>query len=380
MNTPCSSSDSFQPGGSEAAAGAAERSGHQPRTAGGTAAAGDPPRLVIRGESSYGEFTDENGEKFLMVLSGRQTKIIALPQPKADGNGAAALVDYLNCSFSFPADTDLVRWFAELFSVLGGGFAPATDRRKGLHGYLHSFALGESSGFFAYGGNGGTGFLTFPGEACHMISDWPGLVLYLRDVLNARITRWDGAVDDYNGGHSVDLAVQMYEAGLFNAGGRQPVIDQRGNWLQPDGRGRTFYVGRRANGKTLRIYEKGMQLGIPFHPWTRWELELHNTDRVIPWDAVLESGKYVAGAYPKALGWISEEQCRIRTLTHTANAGYDSLTHWASVAYGKHIDLMIKVEGSAEKALDRLRREGLPARLDLPPVPGFGKVLPTCER
>ena len=119
-----------------------------------------------------------------------------------------------------------------------------------------------------------------------------------------------------------------------------------------------------------------MQLGIAFHPWVRWECQLGHTDRIIPWEAVLEPGKYLAGCYPKALGWVSEEQSRIRILKKTATLGYEGLTHWASVAYGKHIDLMMKVEGSAEKVIEKLRREGLPSRLDLPALPGYGKVLP----
>lgn len=380
MNTRNSSPSIFSElGAVEAGADASVRAGQPPRTADSAATADVSPRLVIRGESSYGQFTDEQGEKFVMVLSGGHTKVIALPQPKIDGNGDAAIVDFLNCTFPFESSTFLPIWFARLFAVLGDGFGPAVNRGRGLNGYQESYSLGSTSAFFAHGGNRGTGMLSLPGEACHMVRDWPRLVGFLRDELGARITRWDGAVDDFEGGHSVDLAVRMFGDGLFNSGGRAPTIDQRGNWLQPDGRGRTFYIGRRKNGKVLRVYEKGMQLGIPFHPWTRWELELHNTDRVVPWEAVLEPGKYVAGAYPKALSWVSKEQCRVRTLTHSVQAGYEALTHWASVAYGKHIDVMVKVEGSPEKALERLRREGLPKRLDLPAIPGVGKVLPKCE-
>lgn len=340
---------------------------------------GAPPRLVIRGESSTQE-QPESGESFALLSNDKgRLKAIAHPRPLPNGVATAALVDYLNCSFPFgegrPA---LPAFFARLFEAVGAAFAPAKDRNRGLHGYKHSFSLGSGSAFFAFGGNQGTGFLTFPGEACHQIPDWPGLVAYLRDELHARITRFDGAVDDFRGKHSVDDAVRMYQEGLFNVGGRPPQIDQRGNWLAPDGTGRTFYVGKRRNGKTLRVYEKGMQQGVRFHPWVRWELELHNNDRVIPWEALLAPGKYVAGAYPKALGWMSEEQTRIRTLQNTAVTSYEALTYWASVGYGKLIDTMLKVEGSPEKVVALLRRPGLPDRLDLPELPGHGKVLPPC--
>lgn len=337
------------------------------------------PRLVIRGESLGTEITSETGERYLLVLVGGRLKPIAIPEPLSEGVAAAALVDYLNCTFAFPSRLALGELFNGLFQIVGNPFSPAVERNKGLHGYQFSFDLGDTSAQFAFGGNRGTGLLTLPGDACHQIPDWDNLVAYLRDSLNGRLTRLDLAADDFDGRHSVDDAVEMYRAGLFNAGGRKPKINQRGNWLEPDGTGRTLYIGKRESGKLLRVYEKGMQLGIPWHPWTRTEVEFHNVDRIIPWEAVLAPGKYLAGAYPKALGWISEEQSRIRTLQHTASAGYEALNHWHSVAYGKHLDVMMAVEGSADKVIEKLRRPGFPARLDLPPLPGIGKVLPPCE-
>jgi len=191
----------------------------------------------------------------------------------------------------------------------------------------------------------------------------------LRDKYGARITRWDGAVDDYLGVHSVDYAVELYKAGMFSSGGNKPKCRESGSWLEPDGSGRTLYIGKRENGKMLRVYEKGMQLGAKWHPWVRWELELHNVDRYIPWDVLLEPGKYVAGSYPKALDWIQDEMQRIRTIQKTIEIGYDYLTHYASVAYGKHLNVMLEVEGSPEKVFAKLAREGIPRRIDILSIP-----------
>jgi phage replication initiation protein len=178
------------------------------------------------------------------------------------------------------------------------------------------------------------------------------------------------------GSHSVDWAVEQYLAGLFGSGGRKPSCDQKGNWIEPDGTGRTFYVGRRQNGKMLRVYEKGMQLGIPWHPWVRWEVEMHNRDRLIPWDVVQSPGSYTVGAYPQVLSWANEEIDRIVTLHHEANSSYEVLTGHAQRTYGKHINLMLEVEGSPEKVIEKLIRDGLPARLDHLAflAPGGGRV------
>ena len=58
------------------------------------------------------------------------------------------------------------------------------------------------------------------------------------------------------------------------------------------------------NGKMLRIYEKGKQLGDSESPWVRVEAELRNKSRVIPWDALTRPGSYLAGAYP-CLAYLS---------------------------------------------------------------------------
>ena len=79
--------------------------------------------------------------------------------------------------------------------------------------------------------------------------------------LGGHITRWDGAVDDYAGVHSVDLAVEFHNNGRFNAGGREPRCWVAGDWPPSDGLGCTLYIGSRKSGKLLRVYEKRDAVG-----------------------------------------------------------------------------------------------------------------------
>lgn len=320
---------------------------------GATSAAGASPRPVIRGESF-----DE--------------AIRALTE------GYSATTDYLNCTFRYPGQTGgLSAMFQRLFACLGRSFAPVESRNCGKYGYVDSYDLGESSALFCVGGQRGTALLSLPGSACNLVPSWHALIRLLASEWDARITRWDGAVDDFVGAHSVDQATQMYLANAFTNGGNRPSCSQRGNWLEPDGTGRTFYVGKRENGKILRVYEKGLQLyprsGLP---WVRWEVEVHNVDREIPWEVLLEPGKYFVGAYPKALGWAHEEMSRIRTLRSEATASYGHLLRCAGVAYGAFINVMLAHEGSAEKVVEALRRPGVPARLRYVPLPDGTKVFP----
>lgn len=324
--------------------------------------------MVIRGESLLVSGFPDSGEDYQLASKNGRAILIAHPLPKPDGVPYAAITDYLNCTFPFNHN-DLAQFFIQLFACLGERFAPATELDRPLHFYPYSYSLGNSSAKFAYGRQGG--ILSFPGEACHLVPEWQDLIILLRDRLDGRISRWDGAVDDFAGIHSVDYAVELHKTDKFKTGGNKPKPRQAGNWLEPDGSGRTLYIGKRKNGKMARIYEKGMQLGSPWHPWVRWEIELHNKDRIIPWEVLLEPGSYVAGAYPKALGWVQEEMQRIRTIKNTAEISYDCLIHHGANGYGKLINVMMEVEGSAEKVVEKLRRDGIPKRLSTPSITGF---------
>jgi phage replication initiation protein len=329
------------------------------------------PGVVIPGESSTSEGIPESGESYEMVAIGNgKGRVIAHPLPSPDTPISAAITDWLNCTFPFKTSPEsLSSLFTDIVRVLGPQFGIVAERGKGLNGYERSFTLGEDGAMFGCVGQRNTGLLMFPGNACHTITDWPGLIELLQDRYRARITRWDGAVDDFAGTHSVDEAVALYLDNKFNVGGNRPSCKQNGNWIEPDGTGRTFYVGKRKNGKMLRVYEKGMQCGVPWHPWVRWELELHNIDREIPWEVVLEPGRYLAGAYPKALGWVQEDMSRIRTIRTEMRLSYDHLVDCASKAYGPLINVMTAIEGSPEQIIERLRRDQIPKRLQFPIVP-----------
>jgi phage replication initiation protein len=331
----------FRPDNRSSAHAESGASDQPPQAAG---AAPFSPRQVIRGESL--------GEE------GRES-------PQDCGKGQGAFTDYLNATFRLPAWRDVAGGlFQRLTSVVGHAFGSMECLGRGLHGYGQGYRFQRGGVRFALGGQANTALLSIPGEGCALVPDWPQLVELLEGELQSRITRWDGAVDDYEGQRSVDDGVALYLSGAFNAGGRTPSCDQRGNWIAPDGSGRTFYVGKRKNGKLLRVYEKGKQLGDAGSPWTRWEVELHNVDRVIPWDVIANPASYITGAYP-ALSWVSGVASRIPTLQRSDAISYDRIIHYARIAYGPLVDTMLEREGSAERVVKKLWRDGTPKRLEI---------------
>ncbi len=307
----------------------------------------DTPRTVIRGESIKNK-KKNNKEKNKNIKNNQSY---------------AALTDWLNVSFPFyPEINDPLEFFNSFSEVTHGNFGGMTDQQRGLHGWEQSFRFDRGGVMFAFGGQRNTAFLSMPGESCSYITEWLTFVSFLRDNLQARITRWDGAVDDFKGIHSIDYAVDIYKQGSFKQGGRNPNPRQHGNWITQDDLGRTFEVGNRKNGKLIRIYEKGKQLGDPSSPWVRWEVELHAKDRIIPWDVLLHPGEYVAGAYP-CMSWVSEQASRIHTIKEQDRIIYERLKQVASTAYGALFNVMLEREGSAEKVVDLLKRQAIPKRL-----------------
>lgn len=252
------------------------------------------------------------------------------------------------------------------------GFGVTSDRGRGLNYYDSSFVLGDSWGFVCTGGQQGTFLVQLTGQGS--MAAKPGwesrLYEFLKTISSARITRLDLAHDDYTGEvYNPTKARDDYVAGKFTSRGRRPSCKQDGNWIFPDGSGLTFYVGKRENGKVLRVYEKGKQLGgmasTMFPDWSRVEVELHNEGRVIPLDALINPGPYLAGSYP-ALAFIADQSCRIATKQKTLMVAFDRSVAMVKNQVGRYINAMVQVLGSAEAVIEKISRSGIPDRLIMP--------------
>ena len=250
------------------------------------------------------------------------------------------------------------------------GFGITSERPNGANFYKRSWSLGDGVGMVCYGGQRDTVLISLSGQALSAAKAGWEMRLYeflQHQATNPRITRCDLAHDDYDGtSYSVDQCNADYESGYFNCGGRTPECEQRGNWKKPNGKGRTFYVGNRKNGKFARVYDKGMQLGDKESPWCRIEVEFKSVDRVIPFDVLLKAGEYLAAAYP-AFAFIRAQQQRIKTVKKSAQKSYQKMLDWLKHQAGAALWFAKEIEGSADALLDKIMREGvIPKRVDVP--------------
>lgn len=284
-----------------------------------------------------------------------------------------AKIDWLNCTFP-ESDEFCISDLAELIQEWTGCRVAWWSDDAGIFGFEHRQRIavmlpsGASVelGFYAWGGESQRGrcLLQFTGKGCGLVKDWSGLMAWLVEH-GASITRVDLAVDFLSGEHSVDDAVDLYMGGAFVNRGRNPELSSTGDWLEGGKRGRTVYIGKLKNGKTLCVYEKGKQLKDYESNWTRYEVRLGNRDRVIPLDVLVDPDKYFVGAYPALEAMLEVAAEKVPTVKREAQASLASLAVHMERCYGKAIHQILETTGATPAELiQEVRVVGIPKKVD----------------
>lgn len=307
--------------------------------------------------------------------------------------GSAAFIDWIN--FTIGAETfddddcsinqeslDLLPITEEQYVVCASralasifGYGVTEKLGYGQHFYDQTYSLGDKWGTLSIGGQNQTILVSISGAGLSAAREgWEvRLKTFLENSDRSRITRVDLAHDDYAGStYTVDKADQDHTDGLYNCGGRNPRCEYRGDWKNPDGKGRSFYIGNRKNGKFCRVYEKGRELGSPSSDWVRVEVEFKSVDRVIPFAVLTAPGEYLAAAYP-AFAWINEHQERIETTQKVTQANVEKAMKWLKHQCGAYVHHLTQLFGVEEFVKRVSRDDKEPAFMK---VPHFGLAGP----
>lgn len=254
--------------------------------------------------------------------------------------------------------------------VSGLDAPPTKGYDRGVKYYVRRFGELVNIGRCDWGGalHLGRARLELFGTGSSIVKHWWGVEAWLQEQSEVKITRVDLALDFLAGEFGIKDAVEWLRDGLFNNGGRNPRHSTPGDWLsdQPT-HGRTLEIGRRENGKMLRVYEKGRQLGDPSSEWTRFEVEIRNNDREIPLDVLTNPGRYFAGAY-KALDGLSKHAPeRIRTQQKEGQISLTRMTEVVRTQYGPFLHVL-RASLTSDQVIEALSRPGVPRRLERPAV------------
>ncbi len=204
--------------------------------------------------------------------------------------------------------------------------------------------------------------VSFTGKACGSLN-FDELHKLCEELGYVRITRIDMAYDDFQGHFNVDTCRKMFKQGLFTVTTPPSYAYYESGVLSKAGRlcasaGRSFYVGKRTNGKMLRVYEKGLHLKDEKNPdWVRWEVELRNIDREIPLDALLNPSKYFSGSYP-CLNQFGAQPERIQLQAKKLNATAEHCIKYAILHSRRVINLLKQIhQYSSQEIVDLFTSE-----------------------
>lgn len=232
---------------------------------------------------------------------------------------------------------------------------------SGFSGYKYTFNLtrnGVQAGKVAWGGNNETLMVSLSGQGMSLVS---GVAYYdFLKPLSPRPTRIDLAHDDYSGNLSLGHWQGYAKRGDFNSGmGCSPGVKTISN--DKKSKGDTLYIGNKANGKEICIYEKGKQLGAQSDAWVRVEVRLTNAHRVIPLEVLLNPAAYFLGANKALLRHIKSSVLaeKISIIRKTAELTIEHYKDHVKKSYGQVIRLLLDIGCDMEE----LAREGMPRRL-----------------
>lgn len=296
-----------------------------------------------------------------------------------------AKIDWCTCTFAFQeGKTTLGELLEDLSDATG--LQLIAEGRRGRPGYANGIQVKalidyEPVNFavFAWGGESqrGRAMLDFSGECCGCIDDWRLFRRFLEGLPESRLTRVDIAVDLMNGEFTVDDAVTWHAEGLFNVGGRNPKTRTDGDWLERI-EGRTLYIGKTCNGKGLRAYEKGKQLGDLLSKWVRFEVQFGNRDRILPFDMLTSPDAFFASAYPALEQILGAGGERVETIQEQTRITVGRLLSALRRTYGKSIHLLKSGGIDDAELIEEIRIHALPSRIQASAV-AQGAIMETVR-
>ena len=272
-------------------------------------------------------------------------------------------------------DYEVDRFFHDYFDhVFSCTLEPTTTRKNG---YERAFNIMHPKyeiplGFVAVGGDfmRDSYQIYINGLGCSALSDRMKKLHTTAEFFKMKITRCDIAQDFFLGEYTVDDSIQDYYRGMFKASrkGNAPKskhIDDMGS-----GEGSTLYVGTLKSGRETVVYEKGKQLKSSKYPnWVRVELRLSKHDRELPLDLLTEFTSYYVNELP-VLGKITQDlnlethaTSSLRAKQEKALGDISHLIEYASLGYGKLLNVLRAIGASPESILNKIVVDGAPSRM-----------------
>lgn len=257
------------------------------------------------------------------------------------------------------------------------GFGVEGENKNGRNFYDRSFNLTHNAGFICIGGQNNTVMISINGTGCtYGRHGWEAhlhawLKLFARDF---KITRVDLAHDDLYGDYtSVDWFNDQHTIGGFNRGGAAPVVEYRGDWKRPNGKGRTLYIGSRQSAQFCRMYEKGKQLGDKASDWLRTEVQYSSRGMLIDVDVLVKPNEFFSITYPCfSIFEIEGEVRKFERIDKQDLMTWEQAIDLVKKQYGRYLYFFRDVFDNDTALLDVLtdiENKAVPERIDTLTIP-----------
>lgn len=334
----------------------------------------DPPLNNMGGTYPLHPYSLPHYEKELLKLVSFETRADISKQQKTK-------IDWLG--FSFPVPGDELSGLAALeygFQAIWPAVS-ITPSKTGMRGYGKCHAImvdGVQVGLIGHGAKHGRDSVSISGVGCATLThDQWALMYELLQVLDARLSRVDIALDLYRGELTWDHALSAYHREQFKHQ-KSPVNPEHkivtSNAGDGSNKGRTLYVGRRESAVMCRVYEKGLevfarlpeeyreqctdreaaynaergingQVRTVADDWLRIEVEYKYRDKkIMPFEMLLERDLYFSGAYPYcafSLGLTDGE--RPKAMKTNEQISLDKMIRELRRSYGNTVYSLLEV-------------------------------------
>ncbi|NQZ22027.1 MAG: replication initiation factor domain-containing protein [Colwellia sp.] len=247
--------------------------------------------------------------------------------------------------------------------------------RHHSHG-LKLFPLDESRdccGSLKWDENKGTLQLELTGAGCSYVNVSQRVFLPVYALLThfkGKITEVDIAVDDYTGKFNLRYFQKAFSAGDYKPKrGQPPTRNPKGKYPG------TEYLGNSGSHKSMCIYEKWRELGLPkSHPlyklWTRHELTLRRKSKhLIGLDVLTHPDCYFVSAYEKVHRRIIQNvkpRSVVREKSVELTNSLSKSVAYCKYSYGRIIAKVAQLVGDDGLALRIMGRKGSPTKFLLP--------------
>jgi DNA relaxase NicK len=225
--------------------------------------------------------------------------------------------------------------------------------------------------------------LILNGKDCLVIKRWKLLIAFLKALPNAQINRVDIS-KDFKTGISLSDIKAAHRNGEFSIYGQNPTMRSIGEFEHDDGiEARTVEIGKRENGKSLRVYEIGRKIKSKNRSEVRLEVEFRSSkSRTIPFEVLANPESFFAGTYPYLSQFCNGKTAKMDFRKAEKNYDYLRKIEALKNAFGPTVNLILAVEGSPLAVVDLIRRDGFPSgmtpknikAITVPPIKLINKV------